>query len=84
MPESLTASPHFHLEAGFLPVIEFEKDIELGRYSRHGGSVRNLIYLVIGLKCTFYSTTVLCGEDREQCEQFGHILAVTAHECKIS
>lgn len=30
MPESLTASPHFHLEAGFLPVIEFEKDIELG------------------------------------------------------
>ncbi|XP_015718803.1 mitotic checkpoint serine/threonine-protein kinase BUB1 beta [Coturnix japonica] len=30
VPESLTASPHFHLETGFLPVIEFEKDIELG------------------------------------------------------
>uniref|UniRef100_G1MX69 Uncharacterized protein n=1 Tax=Meleagris gallopavo TaxID=9103 RepID=G1MX69_MELGA len=30
MPESLTASPHFHLETGSLPVIEFEKDIELG------------------------------------------------------
>ncbi|XP_031463095.1 mitotic checkpoint serine/threonine-protein kinase BUB1 beta isoform X2 [Phasianus colchicus] len=30
MPESLTASPRFHLETGSLPVIEFEKDIELG------------------------------------------------------
>ncbi|XP_048805303.1 mitotic checkpoint serine/threonine-protein kinase BUB1 beta [Lagopus muta] len=30
MPESLTASPRFHLEAGSLPLIEFEKDIELG------------------------------------------------------
>ncbi|XP_065611634.1 mitotic checkpoint serine/threonine-protein kinase BUB1 beta [Cyrtonyx montezumae] len=30
MPESLTASPHFHLETGSLPVIEFEKDVELG------------------------------------------------------
>ncbi|XP_021258780.1 mitotic checkpoint serine/threonine-protein kinase BUB1 beta [Numida meleagris] len=30
IPESLTASPHFHLEAGSLPVTEIEKDIELG------------------------------------------------------
>nr|XP_047920889.1 mitotic checkpoint serine/threonine-protein kinase BUB1 beta [Anser cygnoides]XP_047920890.1 mitotic checkpoint serine/threonine-protein kinase BUB1 beta [Anser cygnoides]XP_047920891.1 mitotic checkpoint serine/threonine-protein kinase BUB1 beta [Anser cygnoides]XP_047920892.1 mitotic checkpoint serine/threonine-protein kinase BUB1 beta [Anser cygnoides]XP_047920893.1 mitotic checkpoint serine/threonine-protein kinase BUB1 beta [Anser cygnoides] len=30
MPESLTASPDFHLEAGSVPVMEFEKDIELG------------------------------------------------------
>ncbi|XP_052668040.1 mitotic checkpoint serine/threonine-protein kinase BUB1 beta isoform X1 [Harpia harpyja] len=30
MPESLTAAPDFHLETGVLPVMEFEKDIELG------------------------------------------------------
>ncbi|KFP57606.1 Mitotic checkpoint serine/threonine-protein kinase BUB1 beta, partial [Cathartes aura] len=30
MPESLTASPDFHLETGALPVMEFEKDVELG------------------------------------------------------
>ncbi|XP_061226978.1 mitotic checkpoint serine/threonine-protein kinase BUB1 beta isoform X2 [Neopsephotus bourkii] len=30
MPESLTASPYFHLEAGPLPVMELEKDAELG------------------------------------------------------
>ncbi|XP_035184521.1 mitotic checkpoint serine/threonine-protein kinase BUB1 beta isoform X2 [Oxyura jamaicensis] len=30
MPESLTASPDFHLETGSVPVIEFKKDIELG------------------------------------------------------
>ncbi|XP_010126512.1 PREDICTED: mitotic checkpoint serine/threonine-protein kinase BUB1 beta [Chlamydotis macqueenii] len=30
MPESLTAAPDFHLETGTLPVMEFEKDIELG------------------------------------------------------
>ncbi|XP_074697962.1 mitotic checkpoint serine/threonine-protein kinase BUB1 beta [Strix aluco] len=30
MPESLTAAPDFHLEAGALPVMELEKDVELG------------------------------------------------------
>ncbi|KFO80527.1 Mitotic checkpoint serine/threonine-protein kinase BUB1 beta, partial [Cuculus canorus] len=30
VPESLTASPDFHLEARTLPVMEFEKDVELG------------------------------------------------------
>ncbi|KGL99210.1 Mitotic checkpoint serine/threonine-protein kinase BUB1 beta, partial [Charadrius vociferus] len=30
MPESLTASPDFHLETGTLPVMEIEKDVELG------------------------------------------------------
>ncbi|XP_062479267.1 mitotic checkpoint serine/threonine-protein kinase BUB1 beta isoform X1 [Pezoporus occidentalis] len=30
MPESLTASPYFHLETGPLPVMELEKDVELG------------------------------------------------------
>uniref|UniRef100_A0A8B9MKL4 BUB1 N-terminal domain-containing protein n=1 Tax=Accipiter nisus TaxID=211598 RepID=A0A8B9MKL4_9AVES len=30
MPESLTAAPDFHLETGVLPVMDFEKDIELG------------------------------------------------------
>ncbi|KFM10517.1 Mitotic checkpoint serine/threonine-protein kinase BUB1 beta, partial [Aptenodytes forsteri] len=30
MPESLTASSDFHLETGALPVMEFEKDVELG------------------------------------------------------
>ncbi|KFP88080.1 Mitotic checkpoint serine/threonine-protein kinase BUB1 beta, partial [Apaloderma vittatum] len=30
MPESLTASPDFHLEAGSLPVMVLEKDVELG------------------------------------------------------
>ncbi|KAM6069413.1 mitotic checkpoint serine/threonine-protein kinase BUB1 beta isoform 2-T2 [Theristicus caerulescens] len=30
VPESLTASPDFHLETGTLPVMEFEKDVELG------------------------------------------------------
>ncbi|NWS61501.1 BUB1B kinase, partial [Chunga burmeisteri] len=30
VPESLTASPNFLLEAGALPVMEFEKDVELG------------------------------------------------------
>ncbi|KAM6133055.1 mitotic checkpoint serine/threonine-protein kinase BUB1 beta [Phoenicopterus ruber ruber] len=30
MPELLTASPDFHLEAGALPVMEIEKDVELG------------------------------------------------------
>uniref|UniRef100_A0A8C3B8E4 Mitotic checkpoint serine/threonine-protein kinase BUB1 beta n=1 Tax=Cairina moschata TaxID=8855 RepID=A0A8C3B8E4_CAIMO len=30
MPESLTASPDFHLETGSVPVMEFEKDIKLG------------------------------------------------------
>ncbi|XP_069736652.1 mitotic checkpoint serine/threonine-protein kinase BUB1 beta-like isoform X2 [Phaenicophaeus curvirostris] len=30
VPESLTASPDFHLEAGALPLMEFEKDVELG------------------------------------------------------
>ncbi|KFQ31305.1 Mitotic checkpoint serine/threonine-protein kinase BUB1 beta, partial [Mesitornis unicolor] len=30
MPESLTASPDFHLEAGALPVMQFEKNVELG------------------------------------------------------
>ncbi|KFO11544.1 Mitotic checkpoint serine/threonine-protein kinase BUB1 beta, partial [Balearica regulorum gibbericeps] len=30
MPESLTASPDFHLESGALPVMELEKDVELG------------------------------------------------------
>uniref|UniRef100_A0A8B9G5T0 BUB1 N-terminal domain-containing protein n=1 Tax=Amazona collaria TaxID=241587 RepID=A0A8B9G5T0_9PSIT len=30
MPESLTASPYFHLETGPLPIIELEKDVELG------------------------------------------------------
>ncbi|KFV04353.1 Mitotic checkpoint serine/threonine-protein kinase BUB1 beta, partial [Pterocles gutturalis] len=30
MPESLTASPDFHLETGALPVMEFGKDVELG------------------------------------------------------
>lgn len=35
MPESLTASSDFHLETGTLPVMELEKDVELGRYARH-------------------------------------------------
>uniref|UniRef100_A0A672TSI0 BUB1 mitotic checkpoint serine/threonine kinase B n=1 Tax=Strigops habroptila TaxID=2489341 RepID=A0A672TSI0_STRHB len=30
VPESLTASPYFHLETGPLPVMELEKDVELG------------------------------------------------------
>ncbi|XP_064309165.1 mitotic checkpoint serine/threonine-protein kinase BUB1 beta isoform X2 [Phalacrocorax carbo] len=30
MPESLAASPDFHLETGALPVMELEKDVELG------------------------------------------------------
>ncbi|XP_069713068.1 mitotic checkpoint serine/threonine-protein kinase BUB1 beta-like [Phaenicophaeus curvirostris] len=30
VPESLTASPDFHLEAGTLPLMELEKDVELG------------------------------------------------------
>ncbi|KFQ60364.1 Mitotic checkpoint serine/threonine-protein kinase BUB1 beta, partial [Pelecanus crispus] len=30
MPELLTAAPDFHLETGALPVMEFEKDVELG------------------------------------------------------
>ncbi|NWX44105.1 BUB1B kinase, partial [Steatornis caripensis] len=30
MPESLTAAPDFHLETGALPVMEFDKDVELG------------------------------------------------------
>ncbi|XP_065492274.1 mitotic checkpoint serine/threonine-protein kinase BUB1 beta [Caloenas nicobarica] len=30
MPESLTASPDFHLEAGALPAMESEKEVELG------------------------------------------------------
>ncbi|XP_075281406.1 mitotic checkpoint serine/threonine-protein kinase BUB1 beta isoform X2 [Opisthocomus hoazin] len=30
MPESLTASPDFHLETGALPVMECQKDVELG------------------------------------------------------
>ncbi|XP_075019715.1 mitotic checkpoint serine/threonine-protein kinase BUB1 beta isoform X2 [Calonectris borealis] len=30
MPKSLTASPGIHLETGALPVMEFEKDVELG------------------------------------------------------
>ncbi|KAM9278243.1 mitotic checkpoint serine/threonine-protein kinase BUB1 beta [Morus bassanus] len=30
MPELLTASPDFHLETGGLPVMELEKDVELG------------------------------------------------------
>lgn len=34
MPEMLTAAPDFHLETGALPVMEFEKDVELGRYAR--------------------------------------------------
>lgn len=35
MPESLTASPDFHLEAGALPAMESEKDVELGGSARH-------------------------------------------------
>ena len=35
MPESLTASPDFRLETGALPVMECQKDVELGRYARH-------------------------------------------------
>lgn len=46
MPESLTASPDFHLETGALPVMEFEKDMELGRYARH--STVQGIYLCSG------------------------------------
>uniref|UniRef100_A0A8C4XRJ7 Mitotic checkpoint serine/threonine-protein kinase BUB1 beta n=1 Tax=Falco tinnunculus TaxID=100819 RepID=A0A8C4XRJ7_FALTI len=30
MPETLTASPDFHLETGTLPVMELEKEVELG------------------------------------------------------
>ncbi|KFZ62298.1 Mitotic checkpoint serine/threonine-protein kinase BUB1 beta, partial [Antrostomus carolinensis] len=30
MPETLTAAPDFHLETGALPVMELEKDVELG------------------------------------------------------
>lgn len=35
MPESLTASPDFHLEAGALPAMESEKEVELGGSARH-------------------------------------------------
>lgn len=66
MPESLTASPDFHLETGSVPVMEFEKDIKLGRYSRHPGECKGSIDVLIGLKYTSYSCIpVLCGVEGE-------------------
>lgn len=85
MPESLTAAPDFHLETGVLPVMEFEKDIELGRYARHSTVQR--IYLCANwfeICFIFTLTSFMSCRWGITCTAWVHIFAVTAHKCKLS